>query len=85
MSTVKQDERRNVCKTVRVNLTILGDFDSRTGLAQPIADSQLNSNQWKSLIIPTACDAVELISVPVVRHTMQNYKAVIRGPALPAT
>lgn len=45
----------------------------------PIAASQLNSNQWKSLIIPTACNAVELISVPAVYgHTMQNFKASVR-------
>lgn len=52
---------------MRGGASALSDFNSLSSLSQPIAASQLKSNQWKSLIIPTACIAVELISVPVVR------------------
>lgn len=53
----------------------LSDFNSFSCLPRPIAASQLNSNQWKSLIIPTSCNAVELISVPVVRPYNANFKS----------
>lgn len=53
----------------------LSDFNSLSCLPRPIAASQLNSNQWKSLIIPTSCNAAELISVPAGQPYNANFKS----------
>ncbi|KAI9522332.1 hypothetical protein NQZ68_036664 [Dissostichus eleginoides] len=58
----------------RGSLAALSDFNGLSSLPRPIAASQLNSNQWKSLIIPAACNAEELISVPVVRPYNVEFK-----------
>lgn len=51
-----------------LSLLALSDINSLSSLPpRPVSASQLNSNQWKSLIIPAACNAVELISAPALR------------------
>lgn len=53
---------------------LFGYWATSIAFPLPVAVSQLNSNQWKSLIIPAACNAEELISVP--RGTAKQCKII---------
>lgn len=73
----REKERRKERSSLMKNGEMQGGspsyFNGLTCITRSVAASQLNSNQWKSLIIPTSCNAVELISVPMVQSYNVNF------------